>query len=292
MMPTNATGTVAVRLRGHYEDLQPALQRIAAVVLGDPAAASAMTIGDLARAAHCSEATVVRLAHELGYSGYRDFRFRLAEETAVARERRGQGTYEGDIEPGDDLAAVVGKIASADARAVHETADSLDLGTLSSIASAILQARHVAAFGVGASGLAAIDLQQKLSRIGLLATAHVDSHDALPMAALLQPGDVAIGLSHTGRTADVIDAVRIAEESGAVTVAITNAPASALAQAAEQVLVTAAHESAFRSGATASRIAQLTVIDCVFVAVAQQMPDHGRAALARTRAAVEDRRRS
>lgn len=286
------SGTVELRLRGRLDDLQPTLRRIAEVVLADPAAASAMTIGDLAREASCSEGTVVRLAHELGYAGYRDFRFRLAEETAVARLREDTAGYDGEIEPGDSLAAVVGKIAQADARAVQDTASAIDLAALQRIARAVLGARHIAAFGVGASGLAAIDLQQKLSRIGLLCTAHVDVHEALPMATLLREGDVAIALSHTGRTADVIEAVHIAEEAGALPVALTSAPASPLARACREVLVTAAQESAYRSGATASRIAQLTAIDCLFIAVAQLMPDHGRTALARTRAAVEDRRRA
>lgn len=283
-------GPVAVRLRGRLGDLRPALRRVAEVVLADPSGAGAMTIGELARAADCSEATVVRLTHELGYPGYRAFRLRLAEETAVARERRGRTAYEGDIDPADDLAAVVGKIATADARAVGDTARVLDLEVLATVAEVVLAARRIAVFGVGASGLAATDLQQKLARVGLLCTVHVDSHDGLPTAALLGEGDVAIGLSHTGRTVDVIDALRIARERGSTTVAITNSPASPVVEQAGAVLLTAAHESTFRSGATSSRIAQLTVVDCVFVAVARQLPDLGRDALRRTRASVEDRR--
>jgi len=283
-------GPVTVRLRGRLGDLRPALRRIAEVVLADPSGAGAMTIGELAHAADCSEATVVRLTRELGYPGYRAFRLRLAEETAVARERSGRTAYEGDIDPADDLAAVVGKIATADARAVGDTARVLDLEVLATVADLVLAARRIAVFGVGASGLAATDLQQKLARLGLLCTVHVDSHDGLPTATLLGEGDVAIGLSHTGRTIDVVDALRIARERGSATVAITNSPASPVVEEAGAVLLTAAHESTFRSGATASRIAQLTVIDCVFVAVARQLPDLGHDALRRTRASVEDRR--
>lgn len=279
---------VLTRLRGRRDDLQPALRRIAEVILADPSAASALPIGDLARAAACSEATVVRLARDLGYSGYRDFRFRLAEESAVARDRG--SAYEGDIDPDDDLAAVVGKIAAADTRAVQETADALDLEVLGCVADAIAGARRIASFGAGASGLAARDLHAKLSRVGLASSVHVDVHEALPAASLLREGDVAIALSHTGRTAEVLDVLHAAAEGGAETVVITDAPASPLARAAAHVLQTAAHESAFRSGATASRIAQLTVVDCVFVAVAQRLPDLGRAALARTREVMEGRR--
>lgn len=281
-------GDAVVRIRGRMEDLQPAFRRIAEVILQDPRAASSLTIGGLAREAGCSEATVVRLTHELGYAGYRELRMRLAEETAVARER--ETAYEGDVDPEDDLAAVVGKIAAADTRAVRDTADILDLEVLAEAAGAISGARRIAAFGAGASGLAAGDLHAKLSRVGLMSSVHTDAHDALPAAALLQEQDVAVGISHTGRTEEVLAALQVAAEEGARTIAITNSPASPLAAAADMALMTAAHESAFRSGATASRIAQLTVVDCVFVAVAQRLPDLGRTALARTRAAVEGRR--
>ncbi len=279
-------GSVTIRLRGRLEDLQPKLRRIAQIVLEDPTEASGLSIGALAARAECSEATVVRLATELGYSGYREFRRSLLEETAVARERRAFDVHQGDIDPEDDLATVVGKIAVADARAVQDTASSLDIEVLGTVARAIAEAPRIAVFGAGASGLAGMDLQQKLTRIGLNCSAHRDVHDGLPAASLLGPGCVAIGISNTGQTTDVLDALRIAGAAGAMTVGVTNAPASGLSRVADHLLVTAAMESAFRSGATASRIAQLTVVDCLLVAVAKCLPDLGRGALATTRAAV------
>ena len=62
-------------------------------------------------------------------------------------------------------------------------------------------------YGVGASAFVAMDFQQKLHRIGQVAFAWSDTHIALTSAALLQPGDVAIGISHTGVTTDTIDAL-------------------------------------------------------------------------------------
>jgi DNA-binding MurR/RpiR family transcriptional regulator len=103
---------------------------------------------------------------------------------------------------------------------------------------------------------------------------------------------VAIGISHTGTTTDTIDAVTEARSHGATTVALTNFPRSPIAQAAEHVLTTAARETTFRSGATASRLAQLTVVDCLFVGVAQRTYGQTLAALDATRAAVGSRHTS
>jgi DNA-binding MurR/RpiR family transcriptional regulator len=101
---------------------------------------------------------------------------------------------------------------------------------------------------------------------------------------------VAVGLSHTGTTADTIDALREARRGGAVTVAVTNFPWSPITEAADHVLLTAARETAFRSGAMTSRIAQLTVIDCVFVVLAQRDLPATQAALERTYAAAQAKR--
>jgi len=98
---------------------------------------------------------------------------------------------------------------------------------------------------------------------------------------------VAIGISHTGTTADTVASLTQARSRGATTVAITNFPRSSIARAADHVLTTAARETTFRSGAMASRIAALTVVDCLFVAVAQRNYKQTLGALERTYAAVQ-----
>ena len=99
-----------------------------------------------------------------------------------------------------------------------------------------------------------------------------------------------IGLSHTGTTVDTIDALREARSHGAATAAVTNFPWSPITEVADFVLITAARETAFRSGATTSRIAQLTVVDCLFVTLAQQDLPGTRVALERTFAAAQAKR--
>jgi len=145
-------------------------------------------------------------------------------------------------------------------------------------------------YGIGASGFVAQDLHQKLHRIGLLSSVWPDPHAALTSAVLLGPLDVAIAISHTGTTLDTIEALRVAADCGATTIAITNFGRSPLTKHARHVLTTAARETTFRSGAMASRIAQLAVIDCLFVGVAQRTYERTMRALERTYAVVQNRR--
>ena len=274
-----------VRIRSLLPGLARAEQRVAKVVLDNPQVVAHRSITEVAEAAGTSETTVTRFCKAIGVGGYPELRIALAADTArtAARIDRDLGS---DIAPADDLAQVVGKVAFADARAVEETAEQLHIATLSQVVDAVAAAGRVDVYGVGASAFVAADLQQKLHRIGRVSFAWSDTHIMLTSAAVLGPGDVAVGISHTGVTADTVEALRVARDRGAVTVALTNFPRSPISEVADHVLTTAARETTFRSGATASRIAQLTVIDCLFIGVAQKHLDSARAALEATYEAV------
>ena len=290
--PAPAPAT-AVRIRALLPSLQPSMRQVAERVLADTTATASLKVTELAAASGVSEATVIRFCKAIGFAGYPQLRLALAAETGRAQGAdRVDRDLESDIAPGDDLAKVVEKIVFADARAVEETGAQLDIVMLERVVEALVRAQRVDLYGVGASAFVALDFQHKLHRIGRVAFAWSDTHVALTSAALLRPGDVAIGISHTGTTTDTIDALTEARAHGATTVALTNFPRSPIARAAEHVLTTAARETTFRSGATASRLAQLTVVDCLFVGVAQRTYGQTLAALDATRTAVSTRHTS
>jgi DNA-binding MurR/RpiR family transcriptional regulator len=102
---------------------------------------------------------------------------------------------------------------------------------------------------------------------------------------------VALGISHSGTTRETIEALATARDRGATTVALTNFPLARVVQTADHVLTTAARETSMRSGATASRIAALTVVDCLYIAVARRDVVRATQAVVDTRAAVAGHRR-
>lgn len=280
---------ILVRVRSLMPGLPPAERRVGEILLAAPERMARATISTLARQANTSETTIVRFCRNVGLKGYPELRIALAEAAA-----RGGGDHweklSLDIGPKDDLAEVVAKIGRADALAIEETASALDVSVLADAVDAVAKARRTDIYGVGASGHVALDLQQKLHRIGMVASAWPDPHMALTSAVLLGRTDVAIGLSHTGTTMDTVDALELARQAGARTIAITNYPQSPIAARADLVLCTAARETTFRTGAMASRIAQLTVVDCLFVGVAQRHFAATRRAVERTHQALASRR--
>ena len=282
--------SVLIRVRRALPNLRPAEQRVAQAVLEDPAGISESSITSVAKLCDTSETTVLRFCRAIGLAGYPELRIALARAAQWEENDQSNGApLTGPISETDSVQDVVSKIAYADARAITDTARALDLSVLEKVIDAIAGARRLDLYGVGASGLVAEDLQQKLHRIGLMCHSWSDVHLGLTSAAVLGPGDVALGISHSGNTVDTVDVLRTAKKRGATTIGLTNYDKSPIAEVADLLLITSAHESTFRSGAMSSRIAQLALVDCIFAGVAQRSYDQSIAALESSHAAVESR---
>jgi DNA-binding MurR/RpiR family transcriptional regulator len=278
-------------LRAALPSLRPSERRVAELVLADPVAAVDLTINDLAERGDTSVASVVRFCRTLGYSGYSDFRLTLA--SSVGREQVSLGRFgvsDSDISETDDAESVVAKLAFHEAHDIEATAAGLDLRVLDIVAAAVVAAPRIDIYGSASSGLTAADLQQKLHRVGLVSYHWTDVHLALTSAAVLTKGCVAIGFSHSGRTIETADSLASARERGATTVLVTNFPASPIAQEVDYVLATSATETRYRPGAMSGRIAQLAVVDFLFVRIAQLMSDRASAPLELSFDAVQSHR--
>ncbi|WP_405536607.1 MurR/RpiR family transcriptional regulator [Streptomyces sp. NBC_00075] len=284
-----APAALAAKVRTLAPSMTRSMQRVAEAVAADPAGCAALTVTGLAELTGTSEATVVRTARLLGYPGYRDLRLALAGLAAQQQSGRSPAVT-ADIAVDDPLADVVAKLAYDEQQTLVDTAAGLDVVQLSAAVSALAAARRIDIYGVGASGLVAQDLTQKLLRIGLIAHAHSDPHLAVTNAVQLRAKDVAIAITHSGSTGDVIEPLRVAFERGATTVAITGRPDGPVTQYADHILTTStARESELRPAAMSSRTSQLLVVDCLFIGVAQKTYETAAPALSASYEALAHR---
>jgi len=253
------------------ETLPPSLARIARTISDAPTIVVDSTINELAAACDTSVASVVRFCRAIGVNGYAALRMDLAAE--LGRESvqfASPSGFGSEISAANTLREATAKIAALESLAIEETTAALDYETLAAAVEAVDAAERILLFGVGASALVAADLGHKLLRIGHSAIVLSDSHEAIASAALGARRTVAIGFSHSGSTRETVQFLETARGSGSVTIAVTGTAESALASAAEHVLRAHAREPRFRAGAMVSRIAQLTLVDCLFVGVAQR----------------------
>ncbi|MBO8203464.1 MurR/RpiR family transcriptional regulator [Streptomyces smyrnaeus] len=280
---------LAAKVRTMAPSMTRSMQRVAEAVAGDPAGCAQLTVTGLAERTGTSEATVVRTSRLLGYPGYRDLRLALAG-LAAQQESGAAPAVTADIVVDDPIADVVAKLAADEQQTLADTAAGLDVAQVEAAVAAMASARRIDVYGVGASGLVSQDLAQKLLRIGMVAHSHVDPHLAVTNAVQLRAGDVALAITHSGRTVDVIEPLRVAFDQGATTIAITGRPDGEVAQYADHVLTTStARESELRPAAMSSRTSQLLVVDCLFIGVAQRTYETAAPALSASYEALAHR---
>lgn len=281
---------VLIRIRAALPSLRPSERRIAQVFVDSPADGATLSVAELADRCETSTTSVVRFYKRMGYSHYKDLLMDLTRE-AMRQEMATSSLppLSGDIGRNDSLENIVAKVAINETLSISDTARALDTKSLGQAVRLLTGSRRIDTFGMGAGSLVGLDLQQKLSRVGRTVINWPDPHSAWTAAATLDSSCVAIAISHSGRTRDTVDFLAVARQSGAATIAITNFDSSPVAAAADVVLTTSARESAFRSGALGSRIAQLMVVDCLFTAVAQASYDASMEALRNTYRVVHDR---
>ncbi len=285
-----AGGGALGRIQTEVPGLPEALRKVGELILADPAEAARSTIVTLAERSGTSAATVTRFCRSFGFRGYSELRVALATETGRAAQADWGVGVGHEIGPGDPLGAVVEVMAAADARLIQETAAQLDLAVVAKAADAIAAAGRVLLFGMSTSGEVAGMLEGRLRRIKVPCWSYNDPHQALADAALLGPGDVAIGISHQGRTREVLESLAEAGERGATTVAVTSFARSPLAELADLVLTTASRETTFRLGGLAAVHSQLFVLDLVYVAVAQRTYERTNEAFELTIRALDSHR--
>jgi RpiR family carbohydrate utilization transcriptional regulator len=194
------------------------------------------------------------------------------------------------IEPGDSLQTIKTKVFQANAQALRDTIEVLTDAELELAVRAIATARRVEVYGVGGSNPLAIDAYHKFLKLGIAVVALSDGDMMAMSSSLLQKGDVALGISHTGASRDVTDALSNAQRNGATTICITHRSTSPITKVADIKLFTAAKQTAFRSDASSSRIAQLTIIDTLYVGVALSGYENSVEMIRRTREATANKR--
>ena len=241
---------------------------------------------DVAADVGASDAMVVKLAKKLGFSGFREMRREVA-----AYNRLPTAELHEQIDAADDAATMVRKVFRTAMQALEETLAILDMDAFAQAAGLLAGARQRDFYGLGGSAQIARDVAHKFLRVGVRASVFDDTHMMLMSASLLGPGDMAVGFSHSGETVAVIEPIALARARGAATLAVTNHVNSPLARTAELVLSSTAQGSALTGENAAARIAQLNILDALFVAVAQRDVAATEANLARTMSAVAPKRR-
>lgn len=261
---------VLSRIRIRRDTLGPSTRNIADFVLADPRAVVGMSVTELASAVQVSEGSVINFCRQLELSGFQQLKLSLAQEVVQPV----QFIHE-DLQPDDDTTAVCRKTFHAGVQALKDTLSILDPVAIDAAVDIIRSSRRVEIYGIGSSAPIAVDAQYRMLRIGIDATAVVDSHVQAISASRTTPDVAVVTISHSGATHETLAATRLARDAGAKTIVVTNFAPAPIQAYADVKLFTMARETKFRTEAMTSRIAQLCVLDALIAALA--LADYDRA---------------
>lgn len=271
MNDTNVSSRVLDRLSEEWEALTPEAQKAARYVLENPQDVGISTVREIAEAARVKPNTVVRMARQVGFDGYDDFRepFREAiRRGAVSfpdRARWLQG-----IRRTGDLGGLYADLLGAAIRNVEETFDGISAEQLKTAAEAIWASRNVYTLGVGVNNANARNFTY-------LASTGMKQFHAIPRPGSVAPDDLAwaderdvlIAMTCRPFRTEVIDAVRIAREQGLTVIAISDSPASPIILNAHHGFVVAADTPQFFPSSV-STIAVLETLLSFVIAVSSE----------------------
>jgi RpiR family carbohydrate utilization transcriptional regulator len=236
-----------------------------------------LSITEVAERSETSESSVVRLCKRLGYKGFQDLKIHIAKEVTIP-----EMLIQEAIEKGDDVVTIKKKIFQSNIQALYDSIEVCNDDEIKNAVEAISNARLIEFYGTGGSGTVALDAQHKLLKLGIKSFAYIDPILQAMSGSVLTEKDVVIGISQTGSNTDVLYAMKLAKEAGATLICITNSSKSPITKISDIVLQTASRETLFRTDAISSRIAQLTIIDILVAAVANEKYEFYQAKLQKT----------
>jgi len=277
--------SVFQRIQEAKRSFRKSEEKVADYILAYSADAVNLPITELAERIGVSEATIVRMCKKIGYRGFHELKINLAIETVkpiqVVHER---------ISENDGIDVVLQKLMDAVKRTLQSTMDVLSTDELKKAVDRLARARSILFFGLGGSGPVAQDAAHKFMKLGKPVTAYTDSHMQAMAASLVTPSDAVVAISHTGSSRDVVEALALAREKGASTIGISHYARSPIDKVIDIKLSTSSWETLYRMESTSSRIAQLAIIDTLFIGVCLRDPDTAVRNILLTREAIVPKR--
>ncbi|WP_171103467.1 MULTISPECIES: MurR/RpiR family transcriptional regulator [unclassified Ruegeria] len=269
MNDTNVSMTVLTRLTQEWEALTPEAQKAARYVLENPTDVGVSTVREIAEAAKVKPNTFVRMARQVGFDGYEDFRapFRDAiRKGSVSFPDRARWLQ--DIGKSGELGGLYADMVGAAIRNIEDTFAGIDAAALKAAAEAIWNSRQIFTLGVGVNNSNARNFTY-LASTGMKQFHAIPRPGSTPVddLAWADDQDVLIAITcHPYRT-EVIEAVKLARDQGMTVIGISDSPASPVILNAQHGFVVAVDTPQFFPSSV-STLAVLETLLSFVIAVA------------------------
>ncbi|ETT64734.1 MurR/RpiR family transcriptional regulator [Paenibacillus sp. FSL H8-0457] len=267
-----------------YSSLTKTEKKVADYVKGFPEETVLATVTDLSEKAGVGETSVIRFCRKLGFRGFHEFKLSVAQDLVD----RPPSVVDTSIDEQDDLMTVARKLTMQHEILLKNTLDLVNADNLRMAVDKLLAANKVYVYGVGSSGITALDLHYQLMRLGLNVEAHRDSHIIAMSASLVKKGDLVFAISTSGSTRDLVDPVKEAKKNGADVICLTGHLRSPIATYADTVLLVSSREMPTEGGALATKFMQTYMLNILTTLLTMKKEDASES-LKKTASSVADK---
>lgn len=276
--------SIILQIRSNHENMGRGERKIADLISSDPHSILPLTITQFSEKVGCGAATLVRFSKRLGFNGYQELKIAIAQEISTLSNEKER------ISPDDSCYYMFTKRLRDIQISLQKTRLVLKPSAMDAAAQKIMNAKRIVIFGLGNSAAIAHDAQHKFLRVGLNATACSDNHLQSIIASHLDEDCVAIGISHSGRSVDIVQALSLSRINGATTICVTNHDTSPITEVSDICLFTESEETQHSILAMSSRIAQLTIFDAIYTYIIAITNSKAIEAILDTETALKEKR--
>ncbi len=259
-----------VKLKEMKEKLTKSEKKLAEYILENLNEVKEINTYELAERSGTSQATIIRFAKKLGYSGFPAFKIALSEDLGKRAHKRREGLIHNEISIDDTYGDIAKKVVFENTAAIKDTFSILDEGKIEEAVELLDNAGKILILGAGFSGLVGKDFHYKLMEIGKITFYDSDSHIQMANISVMTEEDVIFVISHKGDSSDIYNVVRMAKSRGIKVISLTRLADNPISSLADVRLHTVAEDVAFRSTAISSRIAQLSIIDVLYIGLVRK----------------------
>ena len=231
-------------------------RKITDVILKNPSEFINYSIKELSDLAGVSQGSINNFAKKLVGTGFAGLKLTLAQQLPRHEEKQFNLA-----EPGDEIRDILTKNRSEMAAAFQNTIELNDEQTLKRVVDLILKAKKIEIYGIYRSSIVAMDLYYQLLQLGLSATFVSDVLMCSVSAALLNEDDLVIAISSSGRTKDIMDAVKIAKSNRVPVVCITSDREAPLVKLSDEALLCVPGGGSISNRMDEIRLAQMFMND-------------------------------
>ena len=264
-MNTLANPPWIIKIRELQDQLSDKEKQIADFMYSNMSEVLDLSIGDIAKKSGTSKSTVVRFCNRLGYSGLKEFKIKFHGAATLPEIENTLVTW------GDTVEEVKEKVFSGSINALRDSFMTLDTLAIESATDILKKAKNIDIYGQGGSTPIAMYLRHQFMKLGVRSSVYTDAQSQHLSLSQFGKGDVAIAISCSGESPEIVAAMRWAKELGILVITITNFPDSTLGKLADFCLCNTAGPFFGEDKNSFARMAQLATVNVLYLVLAVKM---------------------